>query len=197
MLCSKGKYLCDSINSKTRRVLSARENWCSTTMPLALDYFVRNSCSGGALGAFTRLFIRFFQFLLAITVAGLYGVDLHNANKANKYTDAKWVFAEVVAGLSAVTVLVYCIPVVLRLQRFWAAWDLVLFILWASVLGVFGSIYIGAKPSPQQGGQRRMKNAVWVDLTNMLLWLVTTAYGIIIWLRASNTRTLHTGRAKV
>lgn len=35
--------------------------------------------------------LRFVQFALAITVCGLYGVDLHNATAAGKYSDSKWV----------------------------------------------------------------------------------------------------------
>lgn len=54
-----------------------------------------------------RVVLRFFQFVLAITVAGLYGVDLHAAAKAGVAADGKWVYAEVVAGLSAVSVFIY------------------------------------------------------------------------------------------
>lgn len=35
--------------------------------------------------------LRFVQFVLAITVCGLYGVDLHNASQQGKYQDSKWV----------------------------------------------------------------------------------------------------------
>jgi hypothetical protein len=35
--------------------------------------------------------LHFFQFALAITVCGLYGVDLHRAAQAGKYQDSKWV----------------------------------------------------------------------------------------------------------
>ena len=92
-------------------------------MPL-LDTIGSRSSSGGVVGALIRLVLRFFQFILAITVAGLYGVDLHAANKAGAYTDGKWVFAEIVAGLSAVTVLVYGIPF---FKSYWAfGWDWVL-----------------------------------------------------------------------
>lgn len=34
---------------------------------------------------------RFLQLVLALTVVGLYGVDLHKANKLGKYSDGKWV----------------------------------------------------------------------------------------------------------
>ena len=90
----------------------------------ALDFIGNNSSSGGMLGAFIRLVLRFFQFVLAITVAGLYGVDLHRAREMGAYTDGKWVYAEVVAGLSAVTVLIYGIPF---FKSYWAfAWDWIL-----------------------------------------------------------------------
>jgi len=35
--------------------------------------------------------LHFFQFVLALTVAGLYGVDLTRAKNEGKYTDSKWV----------------------------------------------------------------------------------------------------------
>lgn len=70
-------------------------------------------------------------------------------------------------------------------------------ILWTALFGIFGKIYIPDHPTPEQGGQRRMKSAVWVDLINMLLWLVTCIYGIVIWMRRRNNTTLHTGRAHV
>jgi hypothetical protein len=71
-------------------------------------------------------------------------------------------------------------------------------ILWTALFGIFGKIYIPAHPTPKQGGQIRMKHAVWIDLINMLLWLVTALYATAIWFRArGGNRTLHTGRAQV
>ncbi|KAK3677058.1 hypothetical protein LTR78_003263 [Recurvomyces mirabilis] len=160
------------------------------------DSIGSNSSSGGLPGALVRLVLRFFQFILALTVAGLYGTDLHHAHQQNKYTDGKWVFAEIVAGLAAVTVLVYGVPF---FKSYWAfGWDWVMFALWTALFGLFGRIYIPAHPTPKQGGIHRMKNAVWVDLVNMLLWLVTASYATVIFLRNRGSgRTLHTGRAKV
>ena len=155
-----------------------------------------NSSSGGLIGALIRLILRFFQFILALVVCGLYGVDLHAANNAkNGYIDGKWVFAEVVGALSAFTVLIYGIPFI---KSYWAfGWDWFLFILWTALFGLFGNIYIGSKPTPKQGGQRRMKNAVWVDLTCMLLWLITAIYSTVIFFKHRGGRTIHTGRARV
>jgi len=157
-----------------------------------LDKAVNRDGSGGFAGGLVRLVLRFFQFVLALTVAGLYGVDLQKAN----YADGKWVYAEVVAGLSAVTCLVYAGLFFLPSEKFFA-WDWVLFILWTALFGLFGNMYIGEHPTPEQGGVRRMRNAVWVDLTNMLLWLITAIWGTVAFFRSRGGRSLHTGRAKV
>jgi hypothetical protein len=83
-----------------------------------------NSSSGGLFGLIVRVFLRFLQFVMAITVIGLYGQDLANASKVGKYADSKWVYAVVVASLSALTTLIYFIPLI----KSWAffAWDYVL-----------------------------------------------------------------------
>ena len=88
------------------------------------DFLSTHSSSGGLPGALARLALRCLQFLFAIVVAALYGIDLHHAAQAHAYTDSKWVFAEVVAGLSCVTCLVYAVPFV---KSWWGAgWDWVL-----------------------------------------------------------------------
>jgi len=74
-------------------------------------------------------------------------------------------------------------------------WDVILFILWAAVFGLFGSMYIKEK-AEKDGGIQRMKNAVWVDLVNMLLWFVSAIVGAIgFWRWRKGNRSLHTGRA--
>ncbi|GAB7350112.1 hypothetical protein MBLNU459_g0777t1 [Dothideomycetes sp. NU459] len=152
---------------------------------------LKDRASFGIAGI-VQLVLRFFQFVLAITVAGLYGVDLHHASQAHAYTDGKWVFAEVVAGLSAVSVFIYFIHF-----RWLFIWDFVIFILWTALFGVFGKIYIHAHPTPKQSGQIRMKHAVWVDLANMLLWLITFLMLGSMALMGRDRKTLHTGRANV
>jgi hypothetical protein len=42
-----------------------------------------------------------------------------------------------------------------------------------------------------------MKRAVWIDLVNAFLWLITAAYATAIFLRARKGKTTHTGRATV
>jgi len=48
-------------------------------------------CLGMTVGYFAFATLHFFQFILAIVVAGLYGVDLNNARKAHVKADGKWV----------------------------------------------------------------------------------------------------------
>jgi hypothetical protein len=70
-------------------------------------------------------------------------------------------------------------------------------ILWFALFGIFGKFYINADHTPKQSGIIRMKRAVWIDLVNALLWLITAAYATAIFLRARKGKTTHTGRATV
>lgn len=152
-----------------------------------LDAVGKRNSSGGKSGAMIRFVLRFFQFVLAITVAGLYGVDLHHATKAGAYIDGKWVFAEVCAGLAALTTIAYGVMFFLASEKLFM-WDWVLFILWTTLFGIFGRIFIPANPTPKQAGQIRMKHAVWVDLLNMILWLVSASYATVMFWRGRGQR---------
>lgn len=71
-----------------------------------------------------NLVLRFLQFVFALTVIGLYGTDLNHARKNGLKSDSRWVYAEVVAVLSALTALVFAVP---GLRSYWAfGWDGVL-----------------------------------------------------------------------
>ncbi|OLN86120.1 hypothetical protein CCHL11_05189 [Colletotrichum chlorophyti] len=139
--------------------------------------------------------LHFFQFVLAITVCGLYGVDLQRARNAGAYSDGKWIFAEVVGALSAVTALLYFIPFIKRFA-FVFVWDFILFILWIALFGLFGNMYI-REDAEGDGDIQRMKNAVWVVLANALLWLISTLATAAYWFRHRERRTRFTGRATV
>ncbi|OIW30673.1 hypothetical protein CONLIGDRAFT_630628 [Coniochaeta ligniaria NRRL 30616] len=139
--------------------------------------------------------VHFIQFALAITVCGLYGVDLNRAAKAGVYQDSKWVYAEFVGGISAFTTILYMIPFILRFAAVWI-WNLVLFILWIALFGVFGNMYIRENAEGNADIQR-MKNAVWVDLTSALLWFITAIAAFGYWWRHRERHSRFTGRAKV
>jgi len=150
---------------------------------------------GMALSYLAFSVLHFFQFVLAITVCGLYGVDLRRASSEGKYTDSKWVYAEVVGGLSAFTAVIYFIPFIIR-SRVVLAWNVVLLALWIALFGVFGSMYIKENAEGNADIQR-MKNAVWVDLANVLLWLIGSLSMFAYWWGHRERHTRFTGRARV
>jgi len=71
-----------------------------------------------------RVIVRTAQFLLALAVAGLYGIHLDTNRQAHLPIPPQWLYAEVVAGLSALTCLIYMVPGI-KAHRFFA-WDMLL-----------------------------------------------------------------------
>ncbi|KIW76224.1 hypothetical protein Z517_10970 [Fonsecaea pedrosoi CBS 271.37] len=141
-----------------------------------------------------NLVFRSLQLIDALVVIGMYAVDLNNAAKADKYADAKWVFAVTVGSLAAVTSLIFSLASIFFHYRTVAllfAWDWVLTILFATLSGIFGSMYIGEKVEYENGIQR-MKTAVGFDLAGLVLWFVTAAFGT--WWFVSERRRERRGR---
>ena len=134
---------------------------------------------------FAEGILRFFQFVMALTVTGLYGVDLNHAQQKHVHANSKWIYAEVTAGLSAITAIVYLLAPLMLKDRPLAhrtplhlpslAWEFIICILWLTLFGVFGKMYISEDPVGDSGIVR-MKHAVWVDLTNLLLWVITMTW---------------------
>ncbi|KAL8856460.1 MAG: hypothetical protein Q9178_006930 [Gyalolechia marmorata] len=151
------------------------------------------SSSGSLLSKLPLWVLRFLQFVFAVTVIGLYAQDLRRAEKEDKYSDSKWGYAVAVGTIGAVSSLLLAWP---RLSMWGWGWDLVVFILFTALFGLFGKMYIHEKPEGN-GGVRKMKNAVWIDLINMLLWFVTAIYGMVMFFFFRGRKSLHTGRATV
>jgi len=155
---------------------------------------IRNSCDFALSWIFFSI-ARLFQLALGLAVCGLYGVDLQNAKSQGKYQDSKWVYAEVVGGLSAFTAVLYMIPFVMRIP-FAFVWDAILFFMWIVLFGIFGNMYI-KENAEGDAGITRMKHAVWVDLANALLWLFTAVAMAGYWWKHRSTKSQFTGRATV
>ncbi|KAH9874262.1 hypothetical protein IAQ61_004892 [Plenodomus lingam] len=139
-----------------------------------------------------RILLRIFQFVLGITVIGLYATDLDNARKAGKYVDSKWVWAVVCGTLGSLVSLVFMLPLVKA--WFFFAVDALVFLCYLIAFGIFGRMFIDEDAEGSKGIMR-MKNAVWVLLTNVLLWLITAVLGAVVFWRSRKARTTHTGRA--
>lgn len=136
------------------------------------------------LGAIYRSFavsiaLRIFQFIFAIVVASLYGIDLGHFTNVNAHADAEWIYAEFVAAVSAIICLIFSFMTSIHVA--WSILDAAIFVLWLAQVGVFGSIfyptvrpgYVGSTTSVT-----RMRAAVWIDLVNMVLWLLTSVLRI-------------------
>ena len=63
-------------------------------------------------------------------------------------------------------------------------------ILWTAVFGIFGKMYIH-EHAEGDGGIKRMKNAVWIDLVNMLLWLVSAIMAAVLFFTLRGGKSLH------
>ncbi|KAH9905332.1 hypothetical protein F4778DRAFT_703121 [Xylariomycetidae sp. FL2044] len=153
------------------------------------------SILGMTVGYLLFAILHFFQFVLSVTVCGLYGVDLQRARTHGKYTDGKWVYAEVVGALSALTALLYLIPFILRFAAT-TIWSFIIFVLWIALFGLFGNMYIH-EDAEGNGDITRMKNAVWVDLAAALLWLIGTIASAGYWWTHRERHSRFTGRAKL
>jgi hypothetical protein len=136
----------------------------------------------GPFGVFTRATLRTLQFVFAIVIAALYGVDLAHASKTNQHGQTEWIYAELVVVFSAINCAVHCFVTIVHVA--WVTWDTVLFILWMAQVGVFGNIYMRHDSDIQQPyvqvtqSVTRMRAAVWIGFINMLLWLLTTVLGV-------------------
>lgn len=137
-----------------------------------IDQYWHNA---GPCGLITRIALRTLQFILAIIIAALYGIDLAHSTKTSTHAGSEWIYAEVVAALSAITCIVHCFATVTRVG--WCTWDFVLFVLWMAQTGVFGNIYVRADVQGDYvhatGSLGRMSAGVWIGLVCMVLWLGT------------------------
>ncbi|RLL94151.1 hypothetical protein CFD26_100016, partial [Aspergillus turcosus] len=144
-----------------------------TNMPATAD----STTARNPLITLLETLLRFIQFVFGLAVIGLYGQDLHSHAHP-----AKCVYAVVTAFLATMTAGIYLLlPFVMkgrapvarraRVQLPLFVWESVLCVLWLTLFGIFGKMYIG---DYSEGPKvTRMRRAVWVDLVNLGLWVVT------------------------
>ena len=87
---------------------------------MGISNFVSNR-EGGVLQFIVRSIVRFFQFVFALTVVGLYGVRVNDERVAHAAESPQWVYAVVIASISALTTVIYALPKVPSAIFF--AWD--------------------------------------------------------------------------
>ncbi|KAL3304712.1 uracil phosphoribosyltransferase [Colletotrichum asianum] len=140
-----------------------------------------------------RLVCRGLQFLFALIACGFYGNRVQADDKADNGFSPEWILAITVAGAAAVSSVLFVLATPLsaipfigsRVKLFKTyrafAWDLFLFIMWIVVFGIFAGIFLKRSSEDKYKGASTtaMKTAVWVDLVNAILWLISGVYGCI------------------
>ncbi|POS75271.1 hypothetical protein DHEL01_v206328 [Diaporthe helianthi] len=139
-----------------------------------------------------RWVVRGLQFILGLVIVGLYGHRVQKQRHAAQENDdahvsPEWVFGLIVAGLSSITAVVFAIAAPFgavsnrcKTARLFS-WDLSLFLLWIVVFGILGAIFLHRDNDDSYKGSSTIveKGAVWVDLVNAILWLVSGTYGFV------------------
>ncbi|CAI7597494.1 unnamed protein product [Penicillium pancosmium] len=161
-----------------------------------MRYPPQNSTPQSKRAKFAEMLIsalRFFQFVFGLTVIGLYGKDVHHDHEDKNEWNSKWVYAVITAFLATCTAIVHMvIPFLMRrtsrgtsspsnakLQLPQFVWEFVLCILWLTLFGIFGKLYIGVHADGDSKKQEsslgdaskinRMRHACWIDLINLLM----------------------------
>lgn len=69
------------------------------------------------------------------------------------------------------------------------------------MFGTFAELYLhrGQEISQEYDGTntRLMQHAMWLDLVNMVLWILSTIGGVVRFVVVRRERSLHTGRALI
>ncbi|KAK7420748.1 hypothetical protein QQX98_002552 [Neonectria punicea] len=140
-----------------------------------------------------RLVCRGLQFIFALIACGFYGHRVDQDREREDGFSPEWYLALIVAGASAITSLVFvaatpigAIPYVgskIKITKTYRAfvWDLILFISWIVVFGIFAGIFLHRDSEDKYKGSTTgpMKVAVWVDLVSSLLWFASGVYGCL------------------
>lgn len=165
-------------------------NWMETTVQSSAD-------SGFAYGKKTataplrvyenipRLVVRGLQFILGIVIVGIYGERVHKGREDSQDASAAWVFGLIVSVAACITALLFAViaPFGTVSRRFKThrlfGWDLLLFVLWITVFGVFAEVFLHRDNDDAYKGASTTveKGAMWLDLANSLLWLISGVYG--------------------
>ncbi|GAW19853.1 hypothetical protein ANO14919_093440 [Xylariales sp. No.14919] len=129
-----------------------------------------------------RLVGRGLQLIFALVVVGLYGSRVSSDHRHDRSQAVQWVFALIVASLSAITAILFAIPQPFVKTARLFAWDFVLFILWIAVFGTFAVIFLRMPDDDEHKWYENtrvsvMRHAVWIDLVNAVFWLLTGGYG--------------------
>ena len=143
----------------------------------------------GMVGVYLKIAFRFLQFVLGLTIFGIYCADMVAATHKGAPPNSAWLLATTLGGLSAVTAVSYLLPCVHSYLFFW--WDWIIVILHAAVIGIFGKAYIANKKPTDNPKDfelfgpnfSRHRSVAYIDCISGILWLGTAAMSTIIFLK--------------
>ncbi|KAJ4424446.1 hypothetical protein N0V82_000968 [Gnomoniopsis sp. IMI 355080] len=132
-----------------------------------------------------RLVVRGLQFLFGIIIVGIYGVRVGDGQKNADDASPVWWFGMIVAVLACISALIlaFTAPFGAVSKKFKVhylfGWDLGLCFLWIVVFGIFMQIFHNRSSDDSYQGSSTsvQKAAAWLDLVNVLLWLISGVYG--------------------
>ena len=140
----------------------------------------------------SNLALRVLQAILAAAVIGVYASEYHTlTNTDYYYIRSKFWLAVTVGSLSLITAVVFAIiPFLLsyRVVAFACLWELILFFIWTATFAYmkhyfpWGKAYADLANSYKQNVPdfEKLQDAVWIDLVNMLLWLISTIFSVVM-----------------
>ncbi|KAK2798290.1 hypothetical protein FQN50_008895 [Emmonsiellopsis sp. PD_5] len=150
---------------------------------IVLDGVKKRYSIGSTLSMVFEALVRFLQFVFGIAVIGLYAQDLVRAKKNNKEFDPKWTYATSLGTISSFSALIYLIiPFLIprplgafmpRINLPTFIYDTLLSILWLTAFGMFGKMFLSLEEDKGNKDMVRMRHAVFVDMANLFLWVVT------------------------
>jgi hypothetical protein len=122
-----------------------------------------------------RLGARISQFVFALATGICYAVELGHGS-ISSHGNTNYIYAEVVFGLSLITLIIEAWTI--RQYRLTWIIEWTLCLLWFVVFAVFYMAYYAMPIEPQytKADITRMKNLVWVDLVNALLWMSSALF---------------------
>jgi hypothetical protein len=143
-------------------------------------------------GTLTRAIVRALQFVVAIAILGIYGSDLcsfpSSFSPSTTRANTDWIFAMVVALLSILTCMIYCFFA--KKHLIYIFWDFVMSVLYASLAGTFGMIYLGHVDESDMMATtslKAMRAGVGFALVAMVLWLISCVQRVMWSFRARNS----------
>ncbi|EEH02800.1 predicted protein [Histoplasma capsulatum G186AR] len=163
---------------------------------LIIDGVRKRYSIGSTVSTVVGCSLRFLQFVFGIAVIGLYAQDLIRQRKDTGGFDPKWTYATCLGTISSLSAVIYfTIPLAMPAFSLLPSvnlptlvYDSIVSILWLTLFGIFGKMYMTKHAAEGDVDTIRMKHSVWVDLANLALWAATAAWAGARWWKSGKGR---------